>query len=211
MIAKAWGGVILWVVGAMQIGKDTIRQSPTSDVSSLWLCSSSVVGLYVAESMCSGGKDRIEPQRHAATSKTGRNDSLSFVYCLLQSPNLFSGSAIDGFSGIPIHHVLKQSKTDDSAPATIGALHGPFSDEEWVEVFQSLHMSPQQSRIIVLLVGGLGDKQIAQQLGIAIPTLRTHIGRIFTRLGVADRAELVLRIFCEFRRGCRDCPRRQRR
>ena len=40
----------------------------------------------------------------------------------------------------------------------------------------------------------MSDQQIAATMEISVPTVRTYLGRIFTRLGVRDRMELVLRI-----------------
>ncbi len=81
-----------------------------------------------------------------------------------------------------------------------------FSDSEWAEIFAALRVSPQQRRIVTLMAQGMGDKQIARELGMAYGTLRTHVGRMFAHLGVADRAELVVRVVHTFRRRCGECP-----
>lgn len=39
---------------------------------------------------------------------------------------------------------------------------------------------------------GLGDKQIAERLQLGLPTVRTYFSRIFEKLDVADRVELIL-------------------
>ncbi len=101
---------------------------------------------------------------------------------------------------------------DEVVPAKAAAPQAPlFSDEEWTQIVEALSLPPQQRSIIALLLDGQEDKQIAQHLGIAMPTVRTHLARICSHLGVSGRAELVLRIFREFRRGCQDCPRRRHR
>ncbi|HEW78502.1 MAG TPA: response regulator transcription factor [Phycisphaerales bacterium] len=41
------------------------------------------------------------------------------------------------------------------------------------------------------------------KLNIAVPTLRTHLTRLFSRLDVQGRDELVLCVFRHFRKGCR--------
>jgi DNA-binding NarL/FixJ family response regulator len=64
-------------------------------------------------------------------------------------------------------------------------------------------------RIVELILRGMMDKQIAQTLGLSVSTVRTHLGRIFTRLSVADRVELILHIFKEFRR-LEECRRNRR-
>ena len=39
-----------------------------------------------------------------------------------------------------------------------------------------------------------GDKKVAYELGLGLPTVRTHLHRIYEKVGVADRAELIIRI-----------------
>ncbi len=38
---------------------------------------------------------------------------------------------------------------------------------------------------------GYGDQQIAREQEISVPTARTHFGRLFGRLDVQDRCELI--------------------
>jgi DNA-binding NarL/FixJ family response regulator len=65
----------------------------------------------------------------------------------------------------------------------------------WTQLVKELHLPPQQLRIVELILRNQCDKQIAQTLGIKIPTLRTYVERIYHRLGVHDRMELVLKLF----------------
>ena len=99
----------------------------------------------------------------------------------------------------------------NDVPDPAAPQNGLFSDGEWAEVLKALGLPRQKCRVLAMLLEALEDKQIATRLGIGVPTVRSHMTGIFKRLGVADRAELVLHVFLEFRRGCGDCPRRQRR
>lgn len=46
---------------------------------------------------------------------------------------------------------------------------------------------------IVRLVGqGLSNKDIARQLGLAVTTVRSHLNRVYEKLGTASRVELAL-------------------
>ncbi len=46
---------------------------------------------------------------------------------------------------------------------------------------------------VVHLVGkGLSNKKIAQQLGLSVPTVRTHLTRLYEKLGAESRVELAL-------------------
>ena len=84
-----------------------------------------------------------------------------------------------------------------------------FTEEEWKVLSEELSLSPRQCEVIHHLLSGFSDKQIATKLNIAVPTVRTHLSRLFSRFNLQDREELILRVFCQFRRGCRikDCPR----
>jgi len=46
---------------------------------------------------------------------------------------------------------------------------------------------------------GKRDKQIAVSLSLNISTVRTHLTRVFDRIGVNDRVELVLQVFAVLR------------
>ena len=86
-----------------------------------------------------------------------------------------------------------------------------FSDREWAELAHQIGISPRQSQVIEQLLCGLSDKQIAGELNIALPTVRTHISRLFSKLDVEDRTELVLYVMRKFRDRCDvlDCPRKR--
>jgi DNA-binding NarL/FixJ family response regulator len=84
-----------------------------------------------------------------------------------------------------------------------------FSETEWTDLHHSLGLSRRQAQIVERLLCGRSDKQIAKELDVSVPTVRTHLGRLFMRFGVADRCELILHMFTCFREQCRrrDCPR----
>ena len=76
---------------------------------------------------------------------------------------------------------------------------GVFDEKEWKVLVEELSLSPQQGQIIHHLFTGKSDKQIAQEMSLAVPTVRTHIGRLFTKFNVQDRTELVVHVFHYFR------------
>ena len=71
----------------------------------------------------------------------------------------------------------------------------PMNDALWREISKSLALSPQQIRIVELLLRNKQDKEVAETLNISFPTVRTYLGRIFDRIGVGDRMGLVLHVF----------------
>jgi DNA-binding CsgD family transcriptional regulator len=86
-----------------------------------------------------------------------------------------------------------------------------FSEAELGRLVQELSLSPKQTDLIRCLFAGCSDKQIANQMQIHLPTVRTHITRLFRKFDVDDREGLILHVFRRFRKGCRgaNCPRKQ--
>jgi len=86
-----------------------------------------------------------------------------------------------------------------------------FSEKEWDVLVNELSLSPRQSEVIKHLFFGLSDKQISRELEMAVPTVRTHLTRLFSRFDLQDRNELILHVFRHFRKTCRTngngCPR----
>jgi DNA-binding NarL/FixJ family response regulator len=84
-----------------------------------------------------------------------------------------------------------------------------FQDNEWAAIVRQLKIPQRQSQVLKMLFNGHSDKQIARDLDIAMPTVRTYMNRLFARFNVQDRHELILHVFAHFRKGCRtakDCP-----
>jgi DNA-binding NarL/FixJ family response regulator len=66
-------------------------------------------------------------------------------------------------------------------------------------------LSPRQSEVLRLIFDGKNDKQVAAALKIRTPTVRTHVRRLFQRLDVNDRTQLVIETFRVFRRDVEGC------
>ena len=52
--------------------------------------------------------------------------------------------------------------------------------------------TPRQTEILGLVAAGLGDKEIAKQLGVSSRTVRTHLEIYFRRTGQHNRIGAVL-------------------
>jgi DNA-binding CsgD family transcriptional regulator len=85
-----------------------------------------------------------------------------------------------------------------------------FSETELGQLVQELSLSPKQTDLVRCLFAGCSDKQIANRMNIHIPTVRTHITRLFRKLSVDNREGLILHIFGHYRKGCHElsCPRK---
>jgi DNA-binding NarL/FixJ family response regulator len=73
----------------------------------------------------------------------------------------------------------------------LGALFASFADAPAKEAFPTL--TAREREILDLLAGGLSYHQIAHRLFVADKTVRNHVGSIFSKLQVNDRAGAIVR------------------
>lgn len=59
----------------------------------------------------------------------------------------------------------------------------------------SLGLTQREFEVLTWLVQGIGNKQIARQLGIEEQTVRNHLRPIYQKFGVAKRTELLVKVF----------------
>ena len=53
-------------------------------------------------------------------------------------------------------------------------------------------LTPREVEVLKLLAGGLSNTELAEQLVLSEKTVKTHVGRIFMKLGVRDRVQAVI-------------------
>jgi DNA-binding NarL/FixJ family response regulator len=64
---------------------------------------------------------------------------------------------------------------------------GPPSDEAALE-----ELTPREREVLALVGQGLSNQEIAARLVLSPLTAKTHVARLFTKLGARDRAQLVV-------------------
>ena len=70
----------------------------------------------------------------------------------------------------------------------------PLDDGHWRAIVHAMQLSPQQAKIVELVLRGLCDKQIAVAMGISEPTIRTYLQRISERTQTRGRMALAMRV-----------------
>ncbi len=53
-------------------------------------------------------------------------------------------------------------------------------------------LTPRERDVLMLVAGGLSNDEISERLHLSTHTVKTHINRSMTKLGVSDRAHLVV-------------------
>lgn len=79
------------------------------------------------------------------------------------------------------------------APEAIQALiqadsPGAISDQEPSETFG---LTPREREVLVLMVEGLNNPEIAERLVVSRSTAKAHVSNILSKLGVSNRAEAI--------------------
>ena len=57
---------------------------------------------------------------------------------------------------------------------------------------EAADLTPREREVLVLIAGGRSNKRIALELGVAEKTVKTHVGHVLAKLGVADRTQAAL-------------------
>lgn len=71
----------------------------------------------------------------------------------------------------------------------------PGSESADLEVAARLaDLTPQQFRVLSMLLSGLLNKQIAFELDVSEATVKAHVTAVLRKLGVANRTQAVLRV-----------------
>lgn len=62
-----------------------------------------------------------------------------------------------------------------------------------------LRLSPRERQVVDLLLEEDSDKGIAARLGLSVHTVHSHVQRIYRKIGVRSRTQLVVRVHVERR------------
>ena len=66
--------------------------------------------------------------------------------------------------------------------------------EAVAETLERAPLTPRERDVVSLLVGGSSTRDIATETGLTISTVNTYLKRIFSKLGVHSRVELIARM-----------------
>lgn len=78
----------------------------------------------------------------------------------------------------------------------------PLTATEWQALEALLSLSTRESQITRLVLDDVTDVDIASRLSISPHTVHAHIERLYRKLHVHSRHQLILRIFNAYLSGC---------
>jgi len=104
-----------------------------------------------------------------------------FVYIV--TPFRFAPLIYSMFSILIFHHVYMLYRTVDS--------YKDYSDPPDRRVFHKYSISGREQEIVLLVLKGYSNKKISEELFISLSTVKSHIYKIYKKMGVKTRFELM--------------------
>ena len=77
------------------------------------------------------------------------------------------------------------------APSITKRLIERFADAQPIDDARLAHLTEREREVLVLVARGFSNAEIAEAIAVSLPTAKTHVGRILTKLHARDRAQLV--------------------
>lgn len=70
-----------------------------------------------------------------------------------------------------------------------------LSETAWTTIVRSLRLSAREADVVELILSGHTETEMAMTLKISRHTVHSHLERLYRKLGVTDRCQVVVRIF----------------
>jgi DNA-binding CsgD family transcriptional regulator len=102
--------------------------------------------------------------------------------------------------GTPGPYAITPVETPGVRPLALAVLRGSGAAdvEQRHHTFATRHaLTSRQRDVLGLLARGYGNKTIAERIGVAEGTVEEHVTRVFRKVGVDSRAELVARFWSD--------------
>lgn len=152
--------------------------------------------------------DGIEATRRVVSGSSGAR---VIVLTTFDNDNYVLGAVEAGASGF----LLKDTDPEDliSAVRTVGDSAAVISPKATARLLRSIRMeqtpqrrepveldlpdplTPRELEILKLIALGFSNQEIADELYISLPTVKTHVGRVLTKTQSRDRVHAVLFAF----------------
>lgn len=69
---------------------------------------------------------------------------------------------------------------------------------EWRSVMRSLELSDRQLQVVRCLFDGLNEPAIAEKLDVSAHTIHAHLNRLYKKICVKSRCEVIVRVFLAY-------------
>lgn len=108
--------------------------------------------------------------------------------------------------GIFVPTMSLSSARDADDPVAVAPVAAPATTAaDSLPSFEELGITPRQADVLMLLLQGKSNKDIARRLGLSVETIKDHVQAVLRALGVSSRTQAVLAVgqMTQARRGGR--------
>lgn len=154
------------------------------DMTIVWMNAGGRALLSKAEQFCLSG-DRL-----SCVDKVRTGDLKSFLQDLGGSPDVWACPTESG-----THLLVRAEKVRPREAEPAAALLFVPADTApdrfiWADLGEVFGLTRAEAAIVKRFIGGERADEMAQALGVTIETVRTHIRRIYNKLGISSREQL---------------------
>jgi len=101
-------------------------------------------------------------------------------------------SLVTSGNGEPFYIHLREMVVDGVGRTLVACIREIAPERNAVK--HCYKLSDREAQVVDLVLRGYGNRDIAAALGIAPATAKKHLGKIFTKVGVDSRAQLISRL-----------------
>lgn len=147
-----------------------------------------------ADAMLAAGKDfQLSNGGFACVDKIQNQAFRGFLEALGDGPEAWI------FSRDETSHQMVRAealRADDLPPAVALMIYAVDGADHflWSDFHKVFGLTPAETVVVKRIVGGEAAETIAGELSVALDTVRTHVRRIYAKLGVSNREQLFSRI-----------------
>jgi DNA-binding CsgD family transcriptional regulator len=101
---------------------------------------------------------------------------------------------LEGPGLLPVLRLALERGTRAQGAALLAGALAPLGAGRGVAVPDTgLALTARELEVLRLVAGGLGNQEVATALGVSLPTVKTHVARLLSKLGAASRTEAAAR------------------
>jgi LuxR family maltose regulon positive regulatory protein len=109
----------------------------------------------------------------------------------LAEPEGYIRSFVD--EGEPMAHLLRRALARGITPGYASRLLAAFGESPPAAQALVEPLTARELEVLRLVAGGLSNREIAQQLVVAVSTVKSHINHLYGKLEVKNRTQAVAR------------------
>lgn len=104
---------------------------------------------------------------------------------------IYGGIVAAVFAGVGIWLGFKLTRNTETVVVREVMVPGPADFVRDQEKLQALAITPRELEVLELIAAGLSNKEIAERVFVSENTVKTHLSRVFDKLGARRRTQAV--------------------